>query len=544
MIVCDTGPIIHMHEGILYLGLYMQKILLLIFLLLFLSENTFASSFEGLFNLAQKYHKEGKHLEAFNLFRDITYNKAAKAVHLKAYLAMGGIYTKELANLNKARKLYQKLISSYPNHPDLKEAYIKLIKVFIEKNLIEEARMVFKEFEKNFPEDNLILPFEEILVQSKIEKKLFNKKSTFSDKVRVLLEAEKKSLKISSTSGMKLCFPKIPALSLKFEKGEEVEILSQEGDINIEEQDNFCPNIFIKPLPGSYLTFNGKRYRGIFQIKNNGLFMLINVVDLEEYLYGVIPNEVPSNWPIEALKAQAVASRTYAVYMLNKKSSLEYDLFATIMSQVYGGISKENTFTNNAVRQTCGEILTFNNMPALAMFHSNSGGVSAGINEVWEIELPYLINHEDSYSNNQPPFKWISGIPETKIKEKLNTFGLNFKEIIDIIPVEKSKSQRISTLKIIGENNEIFLNGNSFRLMVSPYLIKSTIFQIENKGKNFILSGNGFGHGVGMSQWGAFKMGQSGYNYKEILKFYYPNTLLKKINDLVNTQAFRLKTED
>ena len=166
------------------------------------------------------------------------------------------------------------------------------------------------------------------------------------------------------------------------------------------------------------------------------------------------------------------------------------------------------------------------------MFHSNSGGVSAGINEVWEIELPYLINHEDSYSNNQPPFKWISGIPKTKIKEKLNTFGLNFKEIIDIIPVEKSKSQRISTLKIIGENNEIFLNGNSFRLMVSPYLIKSTIFQIENKGKNFILSGNGFGHGVGMSQWGAFNMGQSGYNYKEILKFYYPNTLLKKINDL------------
>ncbi|MDY6863575.1 MAG: SpoIID/LytB domain-containing protein [Thermodesulfobacteriota bacterium] len=210
----------------------------------------------------------------------------------------------------------------------------------------------------------------------------------------------------------------------------------------------------------------------------------------------------------------------------------KYDLFSTIMSQVYGGISKENTFTNKAVNETRGEILTFKDMPALTMFHSNSGGMCAGIDEVWEIEIPYLTTHRDDYSNNQPPFRWISGMPKRKIKEKLNTFGLNFKEIKKIVTIRKSKSGRVSTLKIIGKNTELFLNGNSFRLMVTPYLIKSTKFQVEDTGKNFIFSGKGFGHGVGMSQWGACMMAKSGHTYKEILKFYYPDTSLSKIPDV------------
>lgn len=290
--------------------------------------------------------------------------------------------------------------------------------------------------------------------------------------------------------------------------------------------------IYIVESKGSPLYLNGKGYRGNFELHTVlGKIHVVNVVNIEEYLYSVVPSEMPSSWNIEALKAQAVASRTYTYYYLLKDDSKKiYDVDATTSFQVYKGISSEAESSTAAVRETSGVIMVYNHAPVLAYFHSTSGGKTADDKYVWQGEdLPYLAAVKCTYSKESPHYEWQLKLTideiEAAIKRKYNRVGrirgLSFKKFDD----------RVYEVIITHDQGTITMSGNDFRMIVSPSRLKSTYFRSEKKGNTLYISGRGWGHGVGMCQWGARGRAEAGQDYSKILSTYYKGINFQKISN-------------
>jgi stage II sporulation protein D len=264
-------------------------------------------------------------------------------------------------------------------------------------------------------------------------------------------------------------------------------------------------------------------YRGEFRIEKNarGDIDVINVLDVEAYLYGVVPKEMSHQWPLEALKAQAIAARTYALYQKEKSKDKDYDLIATRASQVYGGAAAESARSNQAVDETRGMVLLYNGQLALTYFHANSGGMTEEARRVWNADVPYLKGVRDDYSTKAPGCSWKLSLNIGKIRTALNGKGFDVGQIERLVPLDISPSGRVTKIKIFHGGKESVLTGNDFRLKTDPTQVKSTLFTMTNEGNEIHLEGKGSGHGVGMSQWGAYIMAREGISYGDILKHYY-----------------------
>jgi stage II sporulation protein D len=289
------------------------------------------------------------------------------------------------------------------------------------------------------------------------------------------------------------------------------------------------------------IAVNGKEYYGDLRIEDG---VLINVIPIEEYLKGVLSQEVSESWPIEALKAQAVVSRTYAVRMVADHSQEPYHLKDTQMHQKYE-YSVRNENINRAVEATRGEILLYKGDPIEAFFHSSSGGITESAGSVFQHDLPYLRSVPDPYSRDQDTFSWtyeadavaISDALEPLIDSECKTQGSD-RTLTGIRIYKKTGSGRVRefALYFAGEKPCI-VKGNSLRLAVDPRGFKSLLIRhIEKKKEQnrtlFVFSGIGYGHGVGMSQWGAKQMAERGFRYDDILSFYYRGADLGTIEDV------------
>jgi len=270
------------------------------------------------------------------------------------------------------------------------------------------------------------------------------------------------------------------------------------------------------------ISVNGKEYRGRIEIKNTlGVLMVINHLTLEDYIKGVVPSEVPSLWPEEVLKAQAVAARTYAMYHLNKKKATQlFDLDGTTNFQVYKGKSGEYASTNSAVDKTRGEYLVHGYQPILAYFHSACGGRTIDDRYVWKgSDMPYLKGIRCTYCSISPNFNWETRISlvqmQASLAKKYPTMG-KIKRI-----AFKRKAGRVALVQIGHSNGTINITGNNFRLMFPVKTVKSLYFVSKKSGRGLVLHGHGWGHGVGMCQWGAKGMAMQGKSYRDILSFYY-----------------------
>ena len=271
------------------------------------------------------------------------------------------------------------------------------------------------------------------------------------------------------------------------------------------------------------MRINGTPYRGSVKIQKGakGYLDVINILPLEAYLYGVVPKEISPQWYSEALKAQAVASRTYARYLIEKNKNRDYDVAATNISQVYGGAAVEAEKSTMAVDETKGLVLLYNNQPVLAYFHANSGGMTEDVQQVWAAEIPYLKSVPDDYSLRAPGCAWEKTFSLEEIRKALNKQNMDLGDIEAITPEDRSPSGRFTKIRILHDGRETILSGNDFRLKIDPNLIKSTNFQMTRQDQMVHFTGRGFGHGVGMSQWGAYIMAQEGLSYRHILQYYY-----------------------
>jgi stage II sporulation protein D len=226
-------------------------------------------------------------------------------------------------------------------------------------------------------------------------------------------------------------------------------------------------------------------------------------------------------WPSEALKSQAVAARTYALYQKEKNRDKDYDVYASTSSQVYGGFGVEKETTTRAVNDTRGKVLRHRGNLILAYFHANSGGVTEDAKNVWTADVPYLKSIRDDFSAQAPNTHWNKYVDLVSISQSLRAKGVDVDTIVELIPTAISPSGRVRNIRIRHNRGQTTLSGNHFRIKVDPKLIKSTLFTIRRSGNGISFYGKGYGHGVGMSQWGAYQMAKAGHPYTNILRYYY-----------------------
>ena len=325
-----------------------------------------------------------------------------------------------------------------------------------------------------------------------------------------------------------------------------------------------------------FISYNGKEYRGSFVVYrfDDSDITVVNVVDFEEYLYGVVPREIATGHPIEALKAQAVAARTYACKTLGKYEKWNFDMTNSTADQAYGGVSVECEDTTEAVDKTKRRIVTYDGEPITTYYFSTSSGWTENSENVWVTAYPYLVAVEDKYQpDNLTYSNWSVTFTAKEIKDILAKRSVKIGDILGVNTTKKSKSNGVLELEFVGTKDTYSVTKATTKSVFGSNDVRSQFFDVipdnavtaynldeetstksifeykiatENGvkkisskldeisviGKNeektysrvptkYTINGKGWGHGVGMSQNGAIGMAKAGYEYDEILEWYY-----------------------
>jgi stage II sporulation protein D len=284
----------------------------------------------------------------------------------------------------------------------------------------------------------------------------------------------------------------------------------------------------------SAVYVNKKPYRGLAELSvaDKGI-LVVNQLPLEEYLVGLINCEISSAWPIDAVKAQAIIARTYAVNRKNARLTAPYHLESSVIDQVYDGCLIEDSRARRAVLDTSGEVLTFGGDIIQAFYHSSCGGHTEDSENVWGASLPYLKGVECQYCLTSPSSTaWEYKLSLKELEERLRLGGHKVSGLYDIKPGVINSRGRLKFVSLLGSKGSGTVTGDQFRKAVGYGFIKSTRFTVKNSKNEISFSGSGNGHGVGLCQWGAKQRALDGFNSGEILAYYYPGTLLKKLSDI------------
>jgi stage II sporulation protein D len=380
------------------------------------------------------------------------------------------------------------------------------------------------------------------------------------------------------------------------------------------------------------LGWDKVRYRGrLVFIKAGSGFTVVNEIDMENYLRGILKMEMSADWPFEALEAQAILARTYAVKNRGRSSKRGYDFDAGENAQVYRGVNAEDPRTDKAVSQTAGMILTYNGSPADIYYHSDSGGATADISHVWGGSRPYLQIRPEIVNYTSPNSTWQTTLTGTQLTQILSKMGKNVGNVRAFDIAQVDTAGRAVLLRVSGDRGSVDVKAHDFRMAAGSRIIKSTNFVINGAGATvavapagnpaatnaqpapaaasvvkkprvdpliemtkegifttkemmemlmdpskreeylkigyermkerspestpppeipaetpkppqtaqpgpvqtvpagtFLFSGKGWGHGVGLSQWGAKAMAESGMKCEAILDHYFPGTKIGK----------------
>jgi len=263
---------------------------------------------------------------------------------------------------------------------------------------------------------------------------------------------------------------------------------------------------------------------------------LINELDVEEYLKGVVPVEISPKWHPESLKVQAIIARTYVLYQRQVNLGKEYDVLATTADQVYGGRKKEHPAADQAVAETSGLVLTFEGELILSAYHSTSAGPTESASDVWGMELPYLKGVSCPFDQNSPYYQWSRSFLMDAVQESFSKAGYTMGTIASLTPFRWTEAGRIGRFRLLHAQGELILKAEDLRRILGYTELPSTRFRIEKIGREIQIRGNGYGHGVGLCQWGAKEMAEMGYSYDKILKYYYPGVRVEPYSSVTTDE--------
>jgi len=280
--------------------------------------------------------------------------------------------------------------------------------------------------------------------------------------------------------------------------------------------------------PDAVIYAGTKLYRGDLEVKGRGGgLIVVNVLDLEEYLYGVVPKEAPSQWQMAALRAQAIVARTYALYKRSRRVNRDYDLAAQyIRDQHYEGFSVEQERTTQAVNDTKGLVLTCHGELIPAYYHAESAGYTEDSERVWSSPHPCLRAVKAPMYPASPYLQWSVSLPLQDIQTALTKAGYAVGAVRGLEPIEHSPTGRVTLMKISHKLGQTVVRGTDFRLALGPEIIRSTRFSVQLRDGRAFFDGQGWGHGVGLCQWCSQGMAELGYDYEAILTHYYQGAKL------------------
>jgi stage II sporulation protein D len=489
----------------------------------------FAYDGDRTMNDADGYFKSGLYLEAVGAYREVAYHAPSRDLQAKALIRMGEIYGQYLNDPESATRMFSLVKEKYADSSALADAYFYSGMLLYEKDHYREAHREFSAYLEKFPRGEKIA-LAEFMVDACLnppprrDRQVQKSPALTSPalEIRVLLEENRTEVTLGSASGFDITTPGGRSLT-RVPSGHPAVIRVIDKRLTVNGTPLSADELVIVPEDKGTFKLGSRAYRGRLQIKKNpaGTIHAINTLNLEDYLYGVVPREMPPNWSLEALKAQAVVSRTYAIYQMERNRMKDYDTCNTTSSQVYGGCNDERTSSNRAVDDTRGKVLKHNGKIALPYFHANSGGITEDAKNVWLVDIPYLKTVQDPFSLQAPNTMWSYYLSLDDIQSALGRNGVNVGPLHGVEPFDTSPSGRIKRVRISGSAGEKVLNANLFRIHTDPQRLKSTLFTARREGKGVRFEGKGSGHGVGMSQWGAYVMARSGYTYRDILNHYY-----------------------
>lgn len=281
------------------------------------------------------------------------------------------------------------------------------------------------------------------------------------------------------------------------------------------------------------------RYALIIWKEANGKISIVNEIPIEDYLKGVLPWESNPKWPAEALKAQAVAARTYALFKAIENQNAKFVLSKDVLSQVYGGKTAENSITNRIVEITRGQILLYKGKIFPAYFHSTCAGATTHAEYLWNVEPhPALEGVKCNFCWQSKHARWTNTFARADIEKKLKLRGVAVAGIQQIRPADLDESGRARFFEITHAKGKTKVHSNDFRLWVDPNKFKSTmITSVQKQGESFVFRGKGWGHGVGLCQYGMKGLAELGYDYPDILRYYYPGTEVASLETLETHSA-------
>jgi stage II sporulation protein D len=471
----------------------------------------------------------GEYLEAnaeFAAARDLAESRAVRAEAVSWLAQMAASF---LDNPEQAYRQYQEIAEKYRDTEFYSGALFQLGMLSYQREELKEAREWFVRFEKEFPQSEQAATATFMLekirtLESKHELPPKAAHAPLGKIVRVRLgqaeEVEISAVRVFQAASMGYTFRTV------------THFLAINGQVGVNSS-QLGPGA-IELTSAEPFHFKGRKYRGsLILTVHNKQVVVVNRLPLEEYLYSVVGGEMSAKWPAEALKAQAVASRTYAAYHIAHPPSTDYDLVDDTHSQEYEGIGRESASTRSAVDATAGVALGWQGQPILAAFTANNGGRSADSQAIFQVSYPYFAVKDDPYSKLEPFGHWERQYTGTEIRNALGDFGVVVGPVTDVRVAETDGSGRAVTVDVVSGNSAIRIPARSqFRVALNRYAhqrnmpenIPETLFTIQKTGDLYSIAGGGWGHGVGMSQEGAKARARDGQDYLAILAEYYPRT--------------------
>ena len=287
--------------------------------------------------------------------------------------------------------------------------------------------------------------------------------------------------------------------------------------------------LFFKMKKNKLFSINGRLFRGDLKLfERNNKILAINLLPLEDYMKSVIPSEISSKWAYEALKAQAIAARTFTYYHMITNKKRDFDVYLNL--QQYKGVASETPRTSWAVDVTFGQCLFYNSKIFPAYFHAVCGGYTEEASAVWETSIGLPHPARCTFCSNSAYFPWKQIFTKNAVLKKFNNAGYKWKSISDISPGKKASFYpRTRTVIISADGKKTEFTANKFRQILGYNKIKSSIFSIKKTSSTYEFTGRGWGHGVGLCQYGAKTLAEQGKSAEFILQYYYPSSVIRRI---------------
>ena len=345
--------------------------------------------------------------------------------------------------------------------------------------------------------------------------------------VRVQLADHLKSAQIQN-SGLVYIYAQEGGKKYKVSKPEKLTIKQAGKDkISVGALTHTGP-VVMEPADKTQLTFQKNNYTGkLYILPSGNTFSVVEHTDLENYLLGVLPYEMSHSWPLEALKAQAVAARTFTLMQIKSNKKTDFDLYNDVRSQMYKGSAKVYDSVRQAVEDTQGQVLTYKGELFNTYYHANCGGGTDDA-KIWTgssaATVKPLQGASCSTDTHSKSYSWKATVPAKSINAFVNKKGLSG-SVSKIKVAQRTGTKRAVTLQFTTSKGSKNLSCGQFRLAVGSSLLKSCkITSISKSASGFTFEGHGYGHGIGMCQDGAKGMAENGKNYKKILANYFPSS--------------------